>query len=162
AIAGRAPWAAGPTAFTDAAKAAAQRAGVAVRTGAAVNRIDVRDDVVHSVELEGGEAIAARAVLSTAAPARTLLDWVDPGRLDPDFRLAVRNSRHRGCTAFALYALDSLPELPGLDEEARRGTVSLTPGLEILERAADAGKYGGLAERPHVELTFPTVTWPGD
>ena len=49
--------------------------------------------------LESGEEIAAASVLSTADPARTLLEWVDPVWLDPEFLHAVGNIRHRGATS---------------------------------------------------------------
>ncbi len=160
AVRGRTPWRAGPDAFTAAAADAAKRAGVTVRAGAPVARIQVRDDAVRGVVLEDGGEIAAPIVLSTAAPARTLLDWVDPVWLDPEFLHAVSNVRHRGCTAWALYALDALPELPGLAREALAGVVSLTGDLVALERAADAAKYGAVSERPHVELHAPTLLWP--
>jgi phytoene dehydrogenase-like protein len=97
-------------------------------------------------------------VLSTADPARTFLEWVDPVWLDPEFLRAVRNIRYRGCTAVVAYALSGLPEFPGLaDPDALAGTVSLTPSLEALERAADDAKYGRVSDPPHVELTVPTL-----
>jgi phytoene dehydrogenase-like protein len=156
----RVPWRSGPGAFTGAAEAAARRLGATVRTGARVARVVVRDEAVAGVVLAGGEEIATGAVLSTADPARTLLEWIDPVWLDPEFVRAVGNVRHRGCTAFVLYALEALPELPGLaSREALAGVVSLTGDLAALERAADATKYGAVAERPHVELTVPTLLW---
>ncbi len=159
-VRGRAPWVAGPDAFTEAGEEAAQRAGVTVRTAAPVARVRVKDDAVVGVALENGDEIDSGYVLSTADPARTLLDWVDPVWLDPDFIDAVRNIRYRGCTAVALYALDALPRVPGLaTPEALAGIVSLTPRLELLERAADAAKYGTVSERPHVEVTVPTLLW---
>jgi phytoene dehydrogenase-like protein len=158
---GRVPWRSGPAAFTEAAEQAARRAGVTVRAGATVARVQVKDDAVAGVVLEGGEEIDSKYVLSTANPARTFLDWVDPVWLDPEFIHAVRNIRHRGCTAVALYALDALPRIPGLaSPEALAGTVSLTPRVESLERAADAAKYGRVSEKPHVEVTVPTLHWP--
>ena len=161
AVRGRGPWRQGPAAFTEAAEAAARRAGVTIRHGAQVARIEVRDDVVAGVTLAGGETIAARAVISTADPKQTLLDWVDPVWLDPEFTHAVRNIRLRGCTAVAMFALDGPPDFPGLaSSEALAGIVSLTPRLEALEKAADAAKYGTVSERPHVELTVPTRLWP--
>jgi phytoene dehydrogenase-like protein len=159
-VRGRAPWRDSPDAFTQAAERAAKSAHVEIRTGAAVARIGVHDEAVTGVVLEGGEEIPARTVLSTANPARTLLDWVDPVWLDPEFALEVRNVRHRGCTAFVLYALDALPEVPGLAPEALRGVVSLTPSAVALEQAADAAKYGEVSERPHVEITVPTTLYP--
>jgi len=160
-VRGRTPWPAGPAAFTEAAEQAARRVGVTVRTGAAVARVRVKDDAVTGVVLEGGEEIDSKYVLSTANPARTFLDWVDPVWLDPEFLGSVQNIRHRGCTAVVLYALDGLPRIPGLaSPEALAGIVSLTPRLETLERAADAAKYGTVSEKPHVEVTVPTVLWP--
>lgn len=161
AVRGRVPWRSGPDAFTEAALGAAKCFGVTVRTASPVARILVHDDAVTGVVLKSGEEIAAKAVLSTADPASTFLDWVDPVWLDPEFVHAVSNIRHRGCTAFVLYALEALPEFPGLSSnEALSGLVSLTPDLVELERAADAAKYGAVSERPHIELTVPTLLWP--
>lgn len=161
AIRSRTPWQDGPEAFTRAAEGAARAAGVAVRTGARVQRIEIREYAVATVVLEGGEAIATRAVLSTASPAATLLDWLDPVWLDPEFLHAAANIRYRGCAAFVAYALERLPDLPGLSgPEAMAGMVSLTPNIPALERASDAAKYGTISERPHVEFTVPTLVSP--
>src|SRR5207249_10016723 len=133
----------GTSAFAEAVSSAARRHGVAIRTSAPVARVRVRDDRVAGVTLEDGEEIDAPVVLSTADPARTFLEWVDPVWLDPEFLHAVRNIRYRGCTALVLYALEALPEVAGLaSPEALAGVVTLTPSLEQLERAADAAKYG--------------------
>jgi phytoene dehydrogenase-like protein len=162
AVRGRAPWRSGPDAFTVAAERAARKNRVTIRTGAALARIDVKDDAVRGVTLAGGEEIAVRTVLSTANPVRTILDHVDPVWLDPEFLHELRNVRHRGCAAFVLYALESLPEIPGMGSaDALSGTVSLTADLVSMERAADAAKYGTASERPHVEFTVPSLRWPG-
>jgi phytoene dehydrogenase-like protein len=158
---GRAPWRTGPGAFAEAAERVVRGSGVTIRTGAPVTRIQVRDDAVAGVAIENGEEIAARAVLSTADPARTLLEWVDPVWLDPEFMAAVKNIRFRGCTAVVAYALDALPAVRGLGSTgALAGTVSLTPSVVALEKAADAAKYGTVSERPHVEFTVPSLIWP--
>jgi phytoene dehydrogenase-like protein len=159
-VRGRIPHAAGPGAFTDAALDAVKRHGVMIRTGAAVARILVKDDTVTGVALGSGEEIAAGAVLSTADPATTFLRGVDPVWLDPEFVRDIGNVRHRGCTAYVMYALDALPELRGLAASSLAGIVSLTSDLVALERAADAAKYGTVSDRPHVELHAPTVLWP--
>jgi len=160
AVRGRLPWHRSPDSFTEAAVAAATRAGVTLRTGARVARIEVKDDAVAGVVLAGGEEIAAARVLSTLAPATTLLELVEPIWLDPEFMLAVRNIRHRGCTAYVFYALDGPPGIAGLADAALAGTVSLTPTLTALEQAADCTKYGTVSDAPHVELTMPSRTWP--
>jgi len=162
AVRGRTPWSGGPEAFTQAAEAAARRFGVTIRTDATVEKILVHDEAVAGVVLAGGEEIKAGSVLSTADPARTFLEWIDPVWLDPEFVRAIGNVRHRGCTAFVLYGLDALPEIRGLSATgALAGVVSLTGDVVALERAADAAKYGTVAERPHVELTVPTIATPG-
>ena len=155
-------WRPGPDAVTRVLEEAARRHGVTIRTGGRVSQIVVKDDAVTGVVLAGGEEIAAPLVLSSADPSGTLLGLVDPRWLDPEFLHAVRNIKYRGCTAFVLYALDALPEIPGLSEQALAGIVSLTSTLEALERSYDAVKYGGISERPHVEITVPTLRWPAD
>jgi phytoene dehydrogenase-like protein len=162
AIRGRGYWLAGPDALATALAAVAARHGVTVRTGAEVSRILVRDDRVTGVALESGEEIAAGTVVSSADPARTLLHMVDPVWLDPEFLLAVRNIKFRGNTARVLYALNGLPEFPGLTLPAvLAGTLSLSSSLDQIERAADDAKYGRASERPHVELHAPSLRWPG-
>jgi phytoene dehydrogenase-like protein len=160
-VRGRVPWRGGSEAFTAAAERAARSAGAVIRTGAGVARIEVANDVVTGITLGDGEQIAARTVLSTASPARTLLEYLDPVWLDPEFMREVQNIRHRGCTAVVLYALDALPELPGLaSKDTLAGVVSLTASIPALEKAADAAKYGTVSDNPHVELTVPTVFGP--
>jgi phytoene dehydrogenase-like protein len=162
AVRNRVSWRDGPETFTLVAARAAERFRVTIRSGAAVKRIQIQDDAVTGVLLEDGEEIAARTVLSTANAARTLLEWVDPVWLDPEFLREVGNIRHRGCTAVVAYALERLPDIPGLPSpDAMAGTVSLTPNIPALERAADAAKYGTVSERPHVEFTVPTLVTPG-
>lgn len=172
-VRGRGWWRAGPDAFTTAVEAAARAGGATIRTGAPVARILVRDDAAAGVALASGEEIAAPHVLSTADPARTFLDLVDPVWLDPEFLHAVRQIKFRGCTAVVLYALDALPDAKGLTSAGAGGSasgegaahplagvVSLTPTVAVLERAADSAKYGRVSERPHVEITAPTLRWP--
>ena len=160
-VRGRAPWRDGPETFTGAAEQAARRAGVTIRTGAEVTHVEVRDDAVTAVVLANGDTIPARRVLSTASPARTLLEWIDPVWLDPEFLRAAKNIRYRGCTSFVLYALDGLPDTNGLPAQALAGTVTLSGSVQAIERAADATKYGTPPPRPHVEICVPTLNNPG-
>jgi phytoene dehydrogenase-like protein len=155
-------WRDGPDAFTVTAEALARKAGVAIRTGANVQRIVVQDDAVAGVVLANGDEISAPLVISTADPVRTLLGLVDPVWLDPEFLNAVRQIKMRGCTAFVMYALDGLPAVTGLPDPkaALASMVSLTSSTEALERSYDAAKYGQVSEHPHVEFTVPSLRWP--
>jgi phytoene dehydrogenase-like protein len=148
-------WRSGPDAFDAAAMAVAQGSGATIRTQAGVARIIVRDDAVAGVVLDDAQEVFAANVLSTADPAHTLLGMVDPVWLDPEFIHAARSIKFRGCTAVVHYAVDRLPDIPGLN-----GVVTLSPTLDTIERAADAAKYGMVAERPHVEITALSARWP--
>src|SRR5262249_50046418 len=136
-------WQGGPDALANALLALAQQQGVTIRTNADVARIVVRDDAVVGAALANGDEFAAPVVISTADPARTLLGLVEPLWIDPDLLLATQKIKFRGSTAVVHYALDRLPEIPGLSqpEQALASVVSLTPSLDNLERAYDAAKY---------------------
>jgi phytoene dehydrogenase-like protein len=149
-------WRAGPDALVRRLEPVARGAGVTIRTGTAVARIEIRDDTVTGVVLASGEEIAAPAVVSTLDPVRTLLRLVDPVWLEPEVLHAVQKIKLRGCRATVLFALDADPGIPGGD-----GIVSLTPTTTALERAYDAAKYGLVSERPHVTVSCPTLRWPG-
>lgn len=154
---------AGPGAVTSALAAAARRHGTEIRSGADVRRIEVKDDRVTGVVLASGEEVAVPLVLSSADPARTLLGLVDPVWLDPDFLRAVGSIKFRGVSARVLLALDGLPPFRGLTdpERALAGTVVLAGSLTEMERAYDAAKYGWVSDRPYVEVTVPSLRWPG-
>jgi phytoene dehydrogenase-like protein len=155
-------WRAGAHALVSTLETAARQAGVVIRASASVAQIHVRDYAVSGVVLDTDEEIATKLVLSSADPHRTLLGLIDPVWLDPDFMHAVHNIKFRGCTTFVLYALDALPDFPGLDHATRNlaGWVSLSPDMMAIERACDATKYGRIAERPHVEFTVSSLRWP--
>lgn len=155
-------WRTGAHALVSALENAARQAGVVVRGGTAVAGIRVHDDAVTGIVLESGEEIAGRLILSSADPHTTMLRLVDPVWLDPEFAHAVRNVKYRGCTALVLYALDSLPAVPGLaqPEQNLAGWLSLSPDIPSIERACDATKYGEIPQRPHIEIAMPSLRWP--
>ncbi|HKW49754.1 MAG TPA: NAD(P)/FAD-dependent oxidoreductase [Gemmatimonadaceae bacterium] len=152
-------WQTGPDALTSVLGDLARQHGVAIRTNAEVGRIVVRDDAVAGAALANGDEIAAPVIISTADPARTL-GLVEPIWLDPDFMLAAHHIKFRGSTAVVQYALDNLPDAPGLSPQALASVVSLTATLEKLERAYDSAKYGQISDELHIELTVPTLRWP--
>lgn len=158
----------GMGAVTEALTAAARRAGAEIRTGVEVSRVVVRDGAARGVILSSGEEIAAARVLSNVDPRRTLLGFVGPEHLPPDYQRAVRNIRMRGALATVSYAVSALPafsDLAGRDPAesaaALSGCIRLCRGMDALERAFDAAKYGTYAEEPWVELTIPSLADPG-
>ena len=151
----------GLDALANAMAEAARSAGAEIRTGAQVRRILVREGRAAGVVLDNGEEIQARAVVSNADPRRTLLGLVDPVDLDPGFLTKVRNYRARGTVAKVHLALRSLPVFSGAANPADlHGRVQIGPGIDYLERAFDASKYGEIPEQPYVDLTLPTLNDP--
>ena len=155
----------GMGALTEALAAAARAAGAEIRTGAGVERVLVRDGRAAGVVLDGGEEIAARAVVSNADPQTTFLRLVDPVELEPDFLAKIRAYRSKGSAAKVNLALAGLPSfnaLKGDDERAAKlsGRIHVGPDIDYLERAFDAAKYGDFSPAPYLDVTIPTVGDP--
>ena len=151
----------GPAALATAMADAARSADVHIRTGATVARILVRDGRATGVALADGTETAADAVISNADPKRTFLDLVDPVDLDPDFLTKVRNYRARGTVAKVHLALNALPTFRGVANPADlHGRIIVAPGIDYLERAFDAWKYGELPQEPFLDISVPTLSDP--
>ena len=159
-------WFAGgkPGALADALGAAARQAGVEIRTGADVARIEVADGAVTGVTLASGDAFAARAVVSSADPKRTLLGLLDPIHLAPEIVRRIQNIRTHGTLAHMTFVVSSLPRFAGIEAlhgaeraHALSGRIRLARDVDGIERAFDAAKYGGFADEPWIELTIQSI-----
>jgi phytoene dehydrogenase-like protein len=150
----------GPIAVARALERACERHGVEIRTGAAVQRIDVTDDRVVGVTLEGGTHIEARSVVSAVDPKRTFLTLCDAEHLPPEFLWRIKHYRMRGTLAKVNLALSALPNFNGASREMLAGRVRLAPDIDYLERAFDHAKYGRFSPQPWIELTIPSLADP--
>ncbi len=159
----------GMGAVTQAMAAAATQAGAEIRTGADVEKIQVKDGRATGVVLGGGETIEADAVVSNADPRRTLLGLVDPVHLGPEFIVRLRNFRCYGTVAKVNLALSGLPEFTALKRApagapagpaALSGRVHIGPEIDYIERAFDDSKYGDFSRRPWLEATIPSIADP--
>ena len=151
----------GPGALSDALATSARVAGVEIRTGAEVVAIASRDGAATGVVLADGEELAARAIVSGIDPKRTLRGLVDPVALGPSLGWRAGNIRARGVTAKVNLALRKLPRFPAADEERLlRGRILVAPGIDAIERAFDASKYGRWSPEPVLEATIPSLADP--
>ncbi|HTK44323.1 MAG TPA: NAD(P)/FAD-dependent oxidoreductase [Patescibacteria group bacterium] len=150
----------GPGSLSAALLAAAYEAGADVRTKAEVVRITSRDGAATGVVLANGEEIRARGVVSGADPKRTLTTLVDPVALGPSLGWRAGNIRTPGVVAKVNLALKRLPTFPAAagDEAALRGRIVVAPGIDAMERAFDATKYGRWSDQPILEATIPSLT----
>jgi phytoene dehydrogenase-like protein len=138
----------------------AQQAGVTIRTGAEVERIQVAEDRVAGVVLTSGEEITARTVVSNADPKTTFLRLLGPEHLDTGFVRRIIHMRSRGLAAKLHLALGTLPCFTGLADTALSGRLLLAPSLQYIERAFNHAKYREASAAPILEITLPSVNDP--
>jgi phytoene dehydrogenase-like protein len=151
----------GPDALAQTLVRAARAAGAEVRTGADVARVLTREGRVEGVELVSGEQVSAPAVACAVDPKTALVGWLDPVVAGPRLRWRAGNIRTPGATARVDLALSDLPAFAGVDREALQGRIVVAPGVDAVERAFDAWKYGEMSDRPYLEATIPTLLQPG-
>jgi len=138
----------------------AEASGATVRTSAPARRFIVTDDRIVGVELQSGETVMAKRVVSNADPRRTFFDLLGTEHLDTGFVRRVDHYRSRGLTARLNLALDRLPTFRHLDAPDHGARILIAPTLDDIERAFDASKYGELPEHPVLEVFLPTVHDP--
>jgi phytoene dehydrogenase-like protein len=152
----------GTGAISNAIGAAAREAGVEIRTQAAVDKILVKNGRAAGVVLKSGEEISATVVSSSVDPHLTFEKFMQPSDLPSDFLEGVRRYKYRGSSGKVNIALDGLPEfkaMPGTGAHLR-GAISISPGVEYMERAYDDAKYGNFSRRPYIDMVIPSLTDP--
>ncbi len=153
----------GTGAIANAIAAAAQAFGATIRTQARVHKVLVRNGRATGVVLENGDEFRAKIVVSGLDPHQTFLRLVDPDELPDDLVQSIRNFRIRGSSAKVNLALDAAPELacmPGTGPHLR-GAISISPGVDYLERAYDDAKYGRPSQKPYIDMIIPSMIDPG-
>ena len=148
--------------FTQVLARAAQSFGAEIQLEARVDHVLTRDGRAVGVVLADGTELTAPVVVSALDARHTFLDLVDPRELPDDLVDNVRRTRYRGTSAKVNFALDGMPEFPGLPGSAAPfgGFINIGPTLEYLERAYDAAKYGWYSDRPFIDGAMQSVIDP--
>jgi phytoene dehydrogenase-like protein len=147
--------------ITGAMASFARSRGVDIRTGAAVDKVLVKDGRARGVRLSGGGEITARAVLSNADPKRTFLKLVDAEHLPADFVADIGHLRMGHASLRMNLALNGLPELrdypgPGLRPQ-HQSSIVIYPPMEVMERNYHDAKAGELPEEPRLDIVIPST-----
>jgi phytoene dehydrogenase-like protein len=153
----------GPSALTDALVKSCLSAGAQVRCGAGVARILTANGTVAGVALGNGEELAAPVVVSSVDAKRTLLRLLDPMAIGPTLAWRAGNFRMPGVVAWVELELSALPSFSaaeGQADERLQGRIVIAPGIDYVERAFDASKYGRVSEEPLIEAVIPTLLDP--
>ncbi|HET9345167.1 MAG TPA: NAD(P)/FAD-dependent oxidoreductase, partial [Candidatus Limnocylindrales bacterium] len=153
----------GPGALSEALAASARATGAEIRCGAEVVSIRSEDGLVTGVVLASGEEIASPVVVSGLDPKRTLTGLCDPVAVGPSMLWRAGNYRTPGVVSKVNLVLGGLPRLTaaaGEDETLLRGRIVVAPGIDAIERAFDASKYGRVSETLVLEATIPSLVDP--
>ncbi|GAB4572585.1 MAG: NAD(P)/FAD-dependent oxidoreductase [Anaerolineales bacterium] len=124
--------------------------GGEIRTEAEVASIKIESQIAKGVILANGEEISASVILSAADPKHTLLKLVGPRELPPEFVWHTQSIKMRGSVAKIHLQTHGNHGIPA-------GTAVLAPSIKYLEKAYDATKYGGISEKPYLEVTSVPV-----
>ena len=152
----------GPGALAGALEAAAIEAGVEIRTGAEVTAIASQDGRATGVVLADGDELAGRAVVAGIDPKRALTTLADPVAVGPNLLWRAANIRTPGTVAKVNLVLAGLPHFTAARDDMRllRGRIVIAPGIDAMERAHDAAKYGRASDPPIMEATIPSLVDP--
>ncbi|HKY31649.1 MAG TPA: NAD(P)/FAD-dependent oxidoreductase [Candidatus Polarisedimenticolia bacterium] len=153
----------GTGAISNAIASAAREAGVEVRVSAPVARILTGNGRARGVVLDNGDELLAPVVSSCVDPRLTFLKMIGERHLDGEFVEEIRRYKFRGSSGKVNLALDALPDFRSLPGPGRhlRGAISISPGVDYMERAYDEAKYGRYSSRPYIDIVIPSLTDPG-
>jgi phytoene dehydrogenase-like protein len=152
----------GTGAISNAIGDAAREAGVEIRTEAPIASILLKNGRAVGVVLENGDEIRANVISSSVDPRLTFMKMIGEQHLPDDFCTDLKRYKYRGSSGKVNLALDGLPNfksLPGPGAHLR-GAISISPGVEYMERAYDEAKYGRFSRRPYIDMVIPSLTDP--
>jgi len=147
--------------FTEAIAEAARGEGCEIRTGVEVKSVQVEAGRAGGVRLTDGSTLSADIVVSSADPRSTFTDLVDPAYLPSLFVQHVRTIKFRGSAARVHLALNATPAFQAVDfDSGGIGHIQIAPSMKYLQQAYDPIKYGGMAERPYLDISIPSLVDP--
>jgi phytoene dehydrogenase-like protein len=155
----------GMGAITQAMARACLEHGVDIRVSSPVVKVLLDGKTAVGVELEGGRAIRARAVISGVHP-RLLFERMLPAEALPDaFRDRIRTWKS-GSGVFRMnVALSEVPDftcLPSSGPGRHHGaSILVAPSLTYLDTACQDARRDGWSRRPAIEMHIPSLIDPG-
>jgi phytoene dehydrogenase-like protein len=150
----------GMGAVTTALAAAARSFGAEIQTGAAVAAITTSGGRASGITLASGEEISASTIITTAHPAISFLDLLDPAQLPGDFVADIRGWQSRSGTVKINLAVDRLPAFashPESDPQVHGGTIVLAESVDDLEHAFQEAVGGKPSQMPFADICIPSV-----
>jgi len=135
----------------------AESAGASIRLNTRVAKILVDNGKAFGVELENGEMLKARTVISNADPRTTFSTLVGAPALDAMFANRVTQIRGSGVVAKLNIALNGMPEISGISAEQIGNRLLIAPTMKYVEHAFNHSKYGEYSENPVLDISIPSL-----
>ena len=154
----------GMGAITQAMAAACTEAGVEIRLGEAVSRIESQDGRARGVTLASGEFIECELAVSNADPKRTFLKLMEASQLDDQFRQQVQAIHMDGPAAKVNLVLNEEPLVNGMAADApalQKMLFTLVPTFEQAQRSYNAAQLGELEPELWVDCVLASAVDPG-
>jgi phytoene dehydrogenase-like protein len=151
----------GMGAVAAAIESSARASGAEIRTGAAVERVLVRDGRAVGVAIAGGEELHAPVVVTACHPKLTFLRHLSPAELPDDFLRDIALLSARSGVVKVNLAVSKLPRLAGMPEWTDfSGGFEIAHSVDYLETAFEEARHGVAATRPFSDGVIPTTLDP--
>ncbi len=141
--------------FVNALANSAKTSGTEIRLNTRVKRVVIENHVAVGVELEDGEIIHAKRIISNADPKTSFLKLLGAANLEIQFTNRINRLRTEGLVAKVHLALNALPNFKGMTKP--EGRMILAPSMQYIENAYDQSKYRSYAEDLPMEVVIPTL-----
>ena len=151
----------GMGAITQAMQKACNDMGVKVFTDAAVNQVIVENGAAIGIQLDDGNLIKAKKIVSNLNPKLLYKKLISEKNLDPEFNRSMDGYKCGSGTFRMNVALSELPDfsaLPGKEvAEHHQSGIVIAPTLDYMDKAYIDAKSHGWSTAPIVEMLIPST-----
>ena len=131
-----------------------EKNNVKIITSSKVNKCIIQDDRAVGVELENGEQIFGKSVVSNADPKSTYFNLLGTENLDTDVKRRVQHYRSKGRVAKLILDLNSIPKFNNCDESDLENRMVIAPSIDYIEENYNKSKFDKLSDEPILEMSF--------
>ena len=152
----------GMGAITQAMAKSALDKGVQIETNAAVSKVLVKNGSAYGVQLENGEIIEAKTIVSNLNPSLLFNKLVDSKDLPEDFARRMKHYKNGSGTFRMNVALNQLPAFTCLEQSRATddhltGGIVIAPTMNYIDQAYRDSRQHGWSKQPIVEMLIPST-----
>jgi phytoene dehydrogenase-like protein len=147
--------------ITQAMQKACEDKGVKIFTDASVQKVIVNNGTATGIELNDGQSIKARKIISNLNPKLLYKKLIAEKDLNPEFNRSMNGYKCGSGTFRMNVALSELPNftsLPGKEiAEHHQSGIVIAPTLDYMDKAYIEAKSDGWSKAPIVEMLIPST-----